>query len=333
MRTAIAWGVFVVLTGCGGDGRPEISTSQDSVCDDVAQVACFDMYQCCSEGEIERALGVSDPRTEAECLDDVHAICRRQLATFDFSIKNKHVRFDPKAMNACLEAFVAPADACVTISAVKPWTAACMAAAWVGIVDNGGACDFAYECATNSFCNQSRICTALPSDGMPCAVQGCASGLFCDLGTCHPLLAQGAACTSTTQCQKTLFCDTAATVRTCTPLHAIGETCNGNASCASSTCLPGTCANSLTTCFTDTNCGGRCADDNSLCNTDGACAFGTCSGTATTCFSQADCQTPGSTCVFPVKCVLNQCVGPVVCGEAHLVIDYCKDAVNELPLF
>src|SRR5678815_4237276 len=112
MRAAIAWAALAVVTGCG-DGRPDVDTSADNVCITVADIACFDMYQCCSEGEIERALGVSDPRTEAECIDDVTAICDRQVAALNFSVHNKHVRFDAKIMNACLEAFVAPKNVCM----------------------------------------------------------------------------------------------------------------------------------------------------------------------------------------------------------------------------
>lgn len=332
MRTAIAWGAFVVLTACGSDGRPEINTTQDTVCDDVAEVACFDMYRCCSEGEIEQTLGVSDPRTQAQCVDDVRAICQRQIGAFDFSLKNKHVRFDANIMNTCLEAFVAPADACVTIEAMRPWTEACMDSAWVGIVTNGGQCDFAYECAKDSFCSASRVCTALPGDGMSCATQGCASGLFCDAGTCHPLVGAGGACTSTAQCQDDLFCDTSAATRTCTPLHKIGEACTGNGSCESKTCLPGTCAGTQNTCVTDAGCTGRCADDDSFCTTDAACAPGACSDTGAACTSQVQCTAP-ATCVFPVACLPGQCTGTIVCAEAHTAVDYCRDAITDLPLF
>src|SRR5213078_1615814 len=177
MRTAITWAA-VVVTACGG-GRPDISTTQDNVCDEVATVACFNMYKCCSEGEIERFLGVSDPRTIDQCHSDVHAICERQLATIDFSVKNKRVRFDSKLMNDCLDAFLAPEDSCVDIAQAKPWTAACMQSAWVGVVANAGACDFGYECIKDSFCSASRMCAALPTDGMPCGIQGCASGFYC----------------------------------------------------------------------------------------------------------------------------------------------------------
>ena len=331
---AVAWSALVTIaTGCGGDGgRPSVSTSQDTVCDEVADVACYNMYQCCSEAEIERFLQVSDPRTEEECRDDVRVLCERQLAAVDFSIKNKRVRFEAAVMNTCLEAILAPADTCVTIDSMAPWTAACMNSAFVGTVDTGSQCDFAFECTKDNFCNASRLCAALPGDGMSCLAQTCASGLFCNAGTCRPLVASGGTCTSTAQCQKDLFCDTTGT-RTCTPLHAVGERCTGNATCTSNTCLPGICADNQNTCFSSANCSGRCEDDQSLCSTDSTCALGTCTGaTPTTCFSSADCVAP-NTCTLPVKCVHAECVGEVVCADPHVSVDYCLGALNSLPFF
>jgi hypothetical protein len=323
----------LAVIGCGGEGgRPGVSTSESTVCDDVAAVGCYNMYQCCSESEIEGFLKVSDPRTEDECRDDVHTICERQIAAFEFSIKNKHVQFDASIMNACLKAIEAPGDACATIDSTTPWTAACMESAWVGAVATDGQCDFSYECATDNVCNASRKCAALPGDGMPCVSQQCASGLFCNIGTCRPLVADGGVCASSTQCQKGLFCDLDGT-RTCTPVHAVGEPCTGNASCATNTCLPGTCAGISETCFGDLDCSAHCADDGSFCLNDGSCQIGTCSLTPTSCTLPTDCTGVDNTCVFPVKCLPAQCQGDVVCAEAHVAVDYCSGALNSLPLF
>ena len=333
---AFAWSALLVIgSGCGGDGgRPSINTSQDTVCDQVADVACYNMYQCCSESEIEDFLGVSDPRTEGECRDDVRVICERRLAMIDFSIKNKRVRFDAAIMNTCLKAIEAPPDTCATIDSMAPWTAACMDTAFVGTVETGSQCDFGYECTKDNLCNASRVCAALPGDGMPCLAQTCASGLFCNTGTCRPLIASGGTCMSTAQCQKGLFCDTPAGMpRTCTPLHAVGEHCTGNPTCTTNTCLPGACADNQVTCFSSATCNGRCEDDQSPCSTDSNCMFGTCSGaTPTTCFAPTDCVAP-STCVFPIKCVHVECVGDVVCADPHVTVDFCQGALNALPFF
>src|ERR1041384_3751069 len=133
LACAIALNTLVWMGACGGDdghSRPSVSTSEDTVCDEVADVACFNMFQCCSEGEIERFLAVSDPRTESECRDDVRAICERQKATIDSSVKNNRVTFDAKVMNACLEAIVVPEEGCATIAAMLPWAEACLKSAW-----------------------------------------------------------------------------------------------------------------------------------------------------------------------------------------------------------
>lgn len=120
---------------------------------------------------------------------------------------------------------------------------------------------------------------------------------------------------------------------TCTALRPNGAPCTGNGSCASSVCLPGSCAGTQNTCFSAANCSAHCADDNSFCIGDVDCALGTCSGTTTTCTSNANCTMTGSTCVFPVKCLPAECAGPVVCGDAHIAIDYCRSVLSELPLF
>jgi hypothetical protein len=337
MRTTIACGVLVVLIGCGSNGL-DINTTQDNVCDQIAEVACFDMYQCCSEGEIEGVLMVSDPRTQADCQSDLATRCRRLAADLDFSIKNKHVKFDSKIMNDCLQEFVAPSNTCVTVEPVKPWAMACVTSAWTGIVEIGEACDFSYECAKDSFCAANRHCLALAKENQSCLTQSCASGLFCDTlavggPVCRALLAAGAACTSNTECQKSLFCDTAAPVgmRTCTPLHANGETCSDSAGCTSALCLTGTCSNTGFSCPFDGQCGGTCSNDSTIfCTQDGTCGQGVCSGTATPCLSTLNCISP-AVCVLPNKCNLGTCMGRV-CADPHLPIDYCQSALPDLPL-
>jgi hypothetical protein len=323
------------LVACGGDGV-DISTNQDNVCGEVAEVACHNMYQCCSEGEIEESLGVTDPRTESECREDISRECARSIASLDFGIDQKHIRFDAKIMNDCLDALVAPSGTCATLATALPWTAACMNSAWIGLVQDGSACLSTLECASkDSVCATNQTCVARPGEGKACSVFGgptaCASGLFCNAGTCRAQLPAGGACTSSTQCVTGLFCDLAAAPSVCATRKATGEACTSSAACTSNQCNPGLCAGTGQTCFADTGCTGACADDSSPCTLDSQCALGTCSGTTTLCTSTAGCAI-GSTCVFPVRCNPGDCVGDVVCGERHLVIDYCQAALNDLPV-
>lgn len=332
MRQVFAFAV-VLLVGCGGDGGVNIDSNADNVCGEIAEVGCHNLYQCCAEGEIENFLGVSEPRTELQCRDDLERICERRAGTLEFSIGEGRVRFDAAAMNACLETIVAPDDTCATVVTMLPWTEACMNTAFVGTVATGGDCFFAHDCAggVDAFCAPNQKCAMRPTAGMPCG-SGCASAFFCQTGVCAPRVAAGSMCTSTTQCQQTLFCDTSAPTPVCTARLPGGSACTSSSGCASGQCVPGTCTGTSNTCFRDTDCSGRCADDNSFCTTAANCALGTCSVSLTSCSQQSQCTMVGDVCNFPVQCLPGDCLGDPVCTAATLTVDYCTGALNELPL-
>src|SRR5262249_55069248 len=100
--------IAAFVVGCGGGSGVSIDANQDNVCGEIAEVACHNMYQCCSEGEIETFLRVSDPRTEDQCRDDLTRLCKRSIANLDDGISAGRVKFDGNIMNHCLEALVAP---------------------------------------------------------------------------------------------------------------------------------------------------------------------------------------------------------------------------------
>jgi hypothetical protein len=329
---------FGLVMACGGDDNSvSINTNQSNVCSTIAEVACHNLYQCCSEGEIETYLRVSDPRTEAQCRDDLTKRCERSTAKLEDALTNKRATFDPKAMNSCLEAIVAPSGTCASVETMLPWVDACMTSAWVGAVSDGSMCRATFECASkDSFCSPGEMCVALPKENQPCTSQGCASGLYCNGGTCKTLVAQGGMCTSTSQCAKDLFCDTTQSTPTCSALKDGGQVCTGNASCKSADCLPGTCSNSTSTCYTDANCFARCQTGGSFCTIDSNCGSGTCSNSPTTfCTTDTNCMLGSAstgTCVFTNHCVPGTCMGEVVCADQQLVIDYCTSALGALPV-
>ena len=84
MRAMVLFAVLIcaVLVRCGGsnNGPPTVATTKANVCDTIAAVACYDMYNCCTEGQIERALGITDPETQQQCQDDVKRQCEISLA-------------------------------------------------------------------------------------------------------------------------------------------------------------------------------------------------------------------------------------------------------------
>lgn len=333
--SALVVAAGVALVGCGGGGVA-INTTQDNVCEEVAAVACHNMFQCCAETEIEALLGVTTPRDEAGCKADFQATCTRQTADLQFSAKNKRVKFDSDAMNKCLEALIAPDNTCVSVEDMLPWTQACMDSAWVGTVAAGGTCDFADECVKDTFCRQDRQCIALPTTGQDCQLDApCASGLFCDFATnkCAAKLAAGGACTGNNACADGLFCDeTAAAGAVCTARHLAGEHCTNNTSCTDgNVCLPGTCQNALTACQSDNDCNHHCEVSGDPCTLDRDCGTGACSiTTGTACLANTGCPA-GETCVFPEKCVGDTCEGNIVCAAANVTVDYCQGAVTALP--
>ncbi len=343
MRAALGL-ALVSLVACGSDStKPSISTSKDNVCDQIAQVACYDMYQCCSEGEIEKDLGVTDPRTEDQCRDDIRRLCERRLADAEASLTAGRVTFDSGAMNTCLKAILAPDNECATVVDKLPWTDACMMSAWVGTVPVGGQCFFAFDCAGDgtAYCAPNQTCTALPTAGQPCSFnQPCAMGDYCDFTNdqCKALQGQGGMCTSTAQCNKDLFCDLSGGTGTgsCQALHGGGEPCTSPQACESGQCNPGRCMRNNNSCYTSASCSKYCGAgpfQNSFCSSDTSCE-GYCSVTTTQlCTASTQCpQTPTpETCIF-YPCVADTCVGDVVCSSSQVTVDYCTGAVGALPL-
>ncbi|MGE5180834.1 MAG: hypothetical protein ACM31C_02170 [Acidobacteriota bacterium] len=344
MRAALGF-ALISLVACGSDStRPSINATKDNVCDQIAQVACYDMYQCCSEGEIERDLNVTDPRTQDQCRDDVRRLCVRRLADAEASLAAGRVTFDATTMDTCLKSIVAPDSECATVTDKLPWTDACMMSAWVGTVPVGGQCFFAFDCAGDgtAYCAPNQTCTALPTPGQPCSFnQPCALGAYCDFTNdqCKALAGQGGTCTSNAQCDMDLFCDLSGGTGTgtCQPLHAGGEPCTSSQACESGVCNPGRCMKNSASCYTSANCGKYCASGPEMgfsCTSDQSC-YGHCSVTTTQlCTSSATCpQTPTvETCVFDNPCVSDTCVGDVVCSSTQVTVDYCTGAVGALPL-
>lgn len=334
---------LTVAVACGGDDGVSISTNQDNVCSTIAEVACHDLYQCCTESEIESYLGVSDPRTEAQCRDDLSKRCERSTAKLADSIKNNRASFDGKVMDTCLEAVLAPNGTCASVDTMLPWIDACADSAWTGKVADGSMCYSRYECASkDSYCAPNQTCTALPTANMPCTLPlGCASGSYCNGSTCVPLASEGGMCVVTSECAKGLFCDTTQTTPICTAPKDGGQRCTGNSSCKSNVCVPGRCSHDTGSCYSDDQCAGRCQNGIGFCFVDRDCGAGTCSNSpSTSCSNDLNCQNIGAgsgsatsgTCVFTNPCVPGTCQGDIVCAEAQVVIDYCTSALGALPV-
>ena len=336
MRTTLWFGVFAFAIGCGSDSsKPSVSTNKGNVCDQIAAVACYDLYTCCTEGEIEATLNVSDPRSEDQCKQDISKECERKFADQEASLAAGRVSFDSSIANTCLKAVLLPSNTCATVADMQPYVMACMDSPWVGQVAAGGMCFFTYECANpgTQFCAPNQTCTALPTDGQPCAPGNvCAAGSFCNGGTCRAQLGPGGQCQSNTQCMKNLFCDFSQPTPICAALKNGGDTCTSNAACVSGVCNPGTCAGTGNFCYTSSQCSKHCSNTNNFCNLDSDCGIGHCSVTTTTsCFQPTSCPA-GETCVLPGTCLASTCTGNIVCSTTEVTVDYCTGAIGALPL-
>jgi hypothetical protein len=324
--------IWICLIACGGG--LDINSNAGNVCSEIAKVACHNLYQCCSEGEIENRLGVDEPRTEPQCQEDVRRLCDRSVARLDEGITAKRVRFDDNLMNSCLQALVAPDSACATVETTLPWAEECMNSAWVGLVADGGQCFGSLECASkDSFCAPNQTCIARPTSGQPCGAAGCATGFFCQGATCAPQLGVGQTCAAEIQCQDPLFCDFASlSGPKCAEVLEAGASCTSSNACKSRQCIPGACAVSGQACFTDATCGRRCTNTGTTCFQDSTCGNGTCSVTTTmTCNNTTLLCPTGELCQFAPLCQQSECIGDPVCTQAQIVVDYCEDTFNDLP--
>jgi hypothetical protein len=324
--------IATLVVGCGDDGVT-IDTSESNVCGQIADVACHNLFQCCTEGEIESFLHVTERQSQDQC-HDLAVSCERQIAALRYSYDQKRVKFDANIMNNCLAALAAPGDTCAEVLPELPWGEVCMQSAWVGTVPVDGECLTNLEClgSPDAYCAANQKCAAKPGLGQACT-GGCQHEFYCAPGNlCQPRVPAGTMCTSTSQCQEKLFCDTSQAMPVCTAPQPMGAACTSDIACASGDCIPGTCAGtSPTTCFKDTDCSGHCADDGSFCSTAASCAIGTCQQSGFTCSTPTSCGTT-DTCIFPVQCIPGDCIGDPVCSVGRVVVDYCDGALNNIPV-
>lgn len=332
MLVVVGGSLLALSSGCGDDLGVEIDASASNVCSEIAEVACHNLYQCCTEGEIENYLRVDEARTEMQCRDDFRRACSRATLTIQDSLSKGRVRFDSELMNTCLQSLVAPEETCGQVVDALPWTEACMNTAWVGIVAAGNECRFPHDCAggIDATCGPTQRCIAKPTQGQPCGT-GCASAFYCAGASCQQRLPAGAMCASEDQCQEALSCDYSATPAICVARGGGGSSCSSPAGCLSGQCTPGTCSGGGT-CFRDTDCPRQCSNSPAFCNESYQCGAGRCAQSQATCSFPSDCGV-SDTCVLPGQCLPATCQGDRVCTAPQFTIDYCEDTVQQLPAF
>ena len=349
MRLALIAVLGLTVAACGDDSVT-VDTSEENFCDQIADVVCHNLYQCCTESEVEDYLSVSEPRTEDQCRTDLVRSCERAAPDIRDSIKAGRVTFDPVKLNDCLNSLVAPEGVCAEVVTDLPWKDTCstMNFPWGGPVAPEGQCFFSFDCAgaPDSFCGPDQKCKLKPTAGLPCSTSGeCASMYYCGPNlTCAPRLSVGAPCTSSTQCGKDLFCDNKGTYNTttddvCATKVPGGSACTSEDACTSNDCISGLCmGSSFQTCFGDAGCQSHCAVSGFACDGPEDCGTGTCTGNSSiTCGVNGDATCAANsagTCLYPRSCLPGDCVGDTIglCTMPTRTADYCTNLSN-IPRF
>ncbi|HOX45539.1 MAG TPA: hypothetical protein PK668_18215 [Myxococcota bacterium] len=316
--------------GCGGSEDPlplpEVEVTLANLCDEMAEVSCYNMFTCCTGEQIEDVLGIAISLEPADCRRDMALLCQERFAPILWAAQKGSVGVDTLAIGGCLQLMLVR-GACFEHVSTIPWEEACEADQVVGTVQPGGACVYGWECANGGFCAPDARCVALPGPGQECD-DVCAAGLFCNRRTyrCENQLGSGQACNDSSFCQAGLFCKfDGEGAGACTSPRAVGQPCEGDQDCATSYCQPGVCAGSTLECFENSDCPGQCVGSDSSCFSDYDCGS-RCSISHDPCYSDYDC-TEGGSCV-PDTCDQQGCSGQPVCAERWLILDYCEGTLG-----
>lgn len=327
VRVSVVAAVFAAgLAACPEteQGRPVVESTPDNFCGEVAKVACYNMFRCCTGAQIEGLLGLTQSITEQDCRRDVKLLCLDDTANIRDSMSKGRARLNAGALNLCLEAMLAPEGVCFQHRPDIPWSDICDQPAVSGLVAPGQNCLYDYECFENSYCAPDRTCRAFPQINEPCPGSVCAEGLYCDWSqvTCQPRKGANQPCDMSMECSEQLYCHVSATGGTCQAKKQVGVQCGGDYECDSDYCIPGLCDDN-SACYGDDDCTGTCQGSQDTCWTDGDCP-GTCSGSADACYYDYDCTS--NLCIHE-QC-LGVCHGMPVCGDYYTVVDYCPSSVG-----
>jgi len=321
-RIAVTLAVVASLSACDKEESVKVDVKTDNFCDQVAKVACENIFTCCTGKKIEEMFGVTISTQKDKCKRDVKLACEDSNAQLLYALAKGTVSVDAKAATACLASFLV-GDQCFQLAADDPTVEPCKTPAFTGLQGVGKACVYSIECVANTYCGPDRKCRALPKIDEACdnlGPQPCSTGLYCDEDyTCQFLRKSGEECDGINPCAEALYCSPEDDGDLCRSLKTVGASCAGDGECASGYCIPGLCSDG-NQCFSDDDCDGTCSDTGKPCSGDADCA-GTCTKSGDPCLADWDCYEADDTCEHP-KCE-GSCHGQPVCGEEYFEINYC----------
>ncbi len=209
---------------CDGEGRCAIGNRCVAGTCEAAPTTCASAEDCGDGAECEgETASVCRPYVALgeACSSDEQ--CGPSAACADTCVALPHAG-DPCPASRCAEGAYCAAGSC------QPLPGSGEACAVVFDRPGGGA----HLCASGLVCRADDRCGALPDEGEPCAMGGlCADGLACGPTGCivDPGGVEGASCTSSGDCKRTLYC--AEESRECTALIAAGQPCAIDQQCQS----------------------------------------------------------------------------------------------------
>lgn len=227
------------------------------------------------------------------------------IAAFERNLANEQVEFSRPAYNACLAA--ARANDCDTLARD---TGPC-GSVFRGRVDVDETCAESVECAPGLSCFQERdqcgVCRPNAVVGDTCADRNCASGAFCDEGTCRaePSPAQfreGDPCVPASGCGGVLS-GLACVDDACAPMQLVGE----GETCDLGIGVVRYCVDSSSTFLCEAGVCARRPGQGSACSASGACDATNSACVEGQCVDQGH---PGDTCTNSFGCQLgSRCSG------------------------
>ena len=308
--------VALCLISCKDEESNQVSVkvTEANLCNEVAEVMCHNIFECCEYRSIEARFGVENVTSKSACLRDVKLSCEDATSELRYAIDKKRASINVATMEACLKSLVVGDDGCFPV--LNEFATQCSKDLVKGKQGEGKECLNDFECAADGFCGGDMKCHSLLAQGEACSVTTsiCKPGLYCTLAdgdttsTCRPLKSAGEACTTSSECGDNLYCDRANDV--CAAYKAIGELCDNTTPCESGNCLSGTCPDG-DLCADDYDCGtGYCEMSGGTCETDADCG-GTCENSGYSCSADYPCSNAclynGDTCDVDDDCFYGEC--------------------------
>lgn len=210
--------LWAILVACGGDSAtpvPDASpeASGDAASTDTSIGGPADAAGFCTA----YAAAVCEGTSACTCVDDfdgpcedlVRTNCERGLAARLGGIVLGSITYVPEAASACVDGVRAHAATCgAPTEAARPVSCGEILRDMATL---GGSCSqlgLGMRCALGEgFCNpETRLCTALLTEGACMGTLACADSHMCENGACLPRLVAGDTCTNDYRCAVGLAC-------------------------------------------------------------------------------------------------------------------------------